>query len=203
MRRGRARQGLAGRGRARNEAWQGEAVRGLARQGEARFTENNFTEGAMKKSQMYFGGVPTDLDVEKLKTKFGVPAPGTAISYQAIAECLGISRNEFRWHSVVGAWRRHLDRQFNVILKAMKNDGFVALDPSGRVDYSGRKYKGGLRQVVRAATVAARTDRGSLSPEEVRVCDHIQNTGASLRLAAATAARSLKYEEPVKQANGK
>lgn len=203
MRRGRARQGLAGRGRARNEAWHGTARLGVARRGMARFMENKLSEGVMKKSQMYFGGVPTDLDVEKLKTKFGVPAPGTAISYQAIAECLGISRNEFRWHSVVGAWRRHLDRQFNVILKAVKNDGFVALDPSGRVDYSGRKYKGGLRQVVRAATVAARTDRGSLSPEEVRVCDHIQNTGASLRLAAATAARSLKYEEPVKQANGK
>jgi hypothetical protein len=139
-------------------------------------------------------GIPTDIDVHRLQETIGVPQPGDTISYHQIDKVLGLDRSQHRWKTVVNAWRRKLDREHNIILKARSNQGYVALDGAGRADYCGRVYKGGLRRIVRASVVATRTDRLGLNYEDVRVLDHISSTGAALRLAAATAARQIKYE---------
>lgn len=143
-------------------------------------------------------GMPTDVDVQRLQENIGVLVPGDEISYSQIDKVLGMHRSNHRWKSVVNAWRKKLDREQNIILKAISNKGFVALDGSGRADYCGRVYKGGLRRIVRASVVATRTDRVGLKAEDVRVLDHISSTGAALRLAAATAARQIKYREDTK-----
>jgi hypothetical protein len=148
----------------------------------------------MSSGKILFAGLPTGPDVQNLIDTLGMPNEGDHIPYADVEAVLGLTRKSdpHRWASVTGAWKRRVEREANVILKAVMNRGFDALTPSGRVDHSGRTYKGGLKKIVRASNVAAGTDRTSLSPEEARTCDHIQNTGAQLKLAAATAARRLK-----------
>ena len=148
-------------------------------------------------------GIPTDVDVRKLEERFGVPAPGDMIGYDDITDTLKVGRDQNRWRSVVVAWRKKLDREHNILLKAVSNEGFRAMDGHARVDFSGRTYKGGLRRIVKAATIAARTDSAGLTPGELKTRDFIQNAGAVIRGAAATAARQLTYPDPEKAvANG-
>lgn len=141
------------------------------------------------------GGIPTDIDVERIIKEIGIPQPGDVVLYADIDRVLSMDRSNYRWKSVVMAWRKKMDREHNIILKARTNEGFVALDGSGRADFCGRVYKGGLRRITRAAVVATRTDRIGLSAEDVRTLDHIASTGASLRLAAATAARQIVHQK--------
>lgn len=144
-------------------------------------------------AKLFFAGIPTENEVNQLMDTFGVPTMGTVITYSQIEGVVGVEQGTSRFRTIASAWRRRLYREFNLILKAVTGEGFKVLDNSGRVDFSTSVYKHGIRRVVRASDIAAKTDRSSLSPEEKRVCDHIQNNGASIRLAAATAARELKF----------
>jgi hypothetical protein len=145
------------------------------------------------------GGLPTDIDVQRLQEKFGVPKPGDFISYADITACLGNQRKEPRFWTVTNSWRAKLFKENNLVTKAVRDEGFEFLDSHKRVTHSVALFDSGLSKVDRASLVAARTDRTGLAPEEVRVCDHFQNLGAQLKLAAATAAQQLTYADPVKE----
>lgn len=146
----------------------------------------------MTEAKVFKGGEPTDIDVKKLLDVFGVPREGTFISYDDISACIDIDRSKNRWKSIVYAWLAKMDREHNLFFKAIPNEGYNVLDGSGRVDLSGRKYKGGLKKIVKASSIAARTDRKSLSSDETKFCDHVQKTGAFLKQQADLASRQLK-----------
>lgn len=146
-------------------------------------------------SPLFLGGMPTDLDVQKLMDAFGVPEVGSLIGYDKIAEVIGHERGEGRWRSITVAWRKKLDRESNLILKAVNNEGYRVLDAKGRVDFGGRVYKSGLRRVYRASAICAKTAKNGLTEDEIRVCDHIQRVGATIRLTAASEAKKLQYPE--------
>jgi hypothetical protein len=143
-------------------------------------------------NKVFAGGVPTDIDVQKIVDEIGVPKEDQMIEYSALEKILGIRKESYRWRTVVNAWRRRLEREHNVLFRAVMNEGYRALAPSGRVDIAGSTFKGALRRIGRAATIASGTDRERLTDEEKRVVDHVQNTGAALRLAASQAARKMK-----------
>lgn len=145
---------------------------------------------------LVLGGMPTDIDVERLRQELGVPRPGDTVPYKKIEDVLHLPRTANRWKSVVGAWRRRLYRENNVMMKAMPNEGYRVLDNHGRVDHGMRTYKGGLRRVYGASVEAVRIERAGLDASEVRTLDHIASVGAQLRLTAITAARQLRYPDP-------
>jgi hypothetical protein len=155
----------------------------------------------MGETKLFLGGVPTDIDVEKLREHLGTLKHGDMIPYQEISDCLGIQKGECRWYSVVSAWRKRLDRENNILLKAIPNEGYRVLDGHGRVEASAWTYKKGLRRIHRATVIASKTDRNGLDENEIKTLDHIQNTGASLRLAAATAARQIDYDKAMERQN--
>jgi len=140
--------------------------------------------------------MPTDVDVERMRQAFGVPQPGQIITYRDIEDLLKVRRETGRFRSVTTAWRKRLDREHNVSVKAIPNVGYEARDSHARVDYGTRTYKGGLRRIGKAAMLAVRTDRSGLDPDEVRALTHIATVGAQLRLMAATEARKLRAPEP-------
>lgn len=141
------------------------------------------------------GGIPTEPEVNELIEQIGIPAVGDKITYKRITEIIGVERNTGRWASVITAWRKRLDRQHNILLQAVANEGYEVLSNSGRVNYGGKLYNEGLRRVERAVKVVTRTDRAGLNDEEKKTADHIQRTGATVRLSALTAARQLNYSE--------
>lgn len=153
----------------------------------------------MSKGLVFGGGIPTEIDVNALMDCYGAPAPGAMIPYEKISELIGVRRDENRWRTIVTAWRRRLEREHNLLLRAVKGEGFEVMDGSARVAFAASTYKGGLRRVARAAAVAAKTSRQGLSEDEAKVCDHLQRVGATIRLTAATEARKLKYPLPEPQ----
>ena len=143
---------------------------------------------------LFLGGVPTGSDVDRLMREIGTPTPGELIPYDRITGVIGGDRKSSRWGSITDAWRRRLDREFNILLEAVANQGFMALTNSGRVNHASGRYKRGLRQVARAAVVAARTDRKGLTQEERAAADHLEKVGATIRTHAATAAREIDWK---------
>jgi len=192
---GMARRGGAGRGMEH-----GVARRGAAWQGkEHGLNCKKIKIGVLKMSKQFFGGVPTDIEVKQLSEKFGVPVAGQVIKYQEISDAIGVQRVDGRWQSVVSAWRKKLERENNIIMKAIDNIGFEALNAAGRVELSAKVFKQAVRRTGRAANIAAQTNRAELNEDQKRVCDHIQNTGAALRLAAAQASRQIKWDDDEKK----
>lgn len=156
----------------------------------------------MQNSRLFKGSIPTDVDVELLRQKFGVPDPGQTILYTEIEKAINQPHQSNRWRSIVTAWRKKLDRESNILLRAEPRKGFVAMDGHSRVDYSTSTFRGGLRRVAKAALVAVRTDRDSLDPEETRALDHVQKVAGAIRTTAAVEARKLRYPEPGLRAIG-
>jgi hypothetical protein len=157
----------------------------------------------MAKAKAYFGNSPISWDIEKLREQFGVPEPGKTIYYPDIEACIGISRKERRWYSIIGVWKRKLFRENNVLIEAERNIGYRSHEPHGRVDYASRQFKSGKMKIVRAAVVAATTDRSQLTPDAIRTVDHIQGVEAAFRLAELTASKSLSKHKAIAQRSKK
>lgn len=143
----------------------------------------------------FFGGIPTDVDVEMIVKAIGVPKVGDNISYAQLESILRLKRTENRFTTVINAWRRKMDREHNLLMKAIPGVAFEVLSASGRVDLSSKVFKQALKRTGRAVAIAARTDRKELTEEEKKVCDHIQKTGATLRLEASKAARQIDWHD--------
>lgn len=144
-------------------------------------------------NRSFFGGIPTDVDVEMITKAIGVPKVGDKVTYAQIESVLRLKRTENRFITVVSAWRRKMDREHNLLMKAIPGMAFEVLDASGRVDLSSKVFKQALKRTGKAVAIAARTDRKELTEEEKKVCDHIQRTGATLRLEASKAARQIDW----------
>jgi hypothetical protein len=144
-------------------------------------------------ADMFFGGIPTAPDVEKLVEKFGVPAVGLLISYAEVTAVIREEKESFRFKSITTAWRKLLYNEHNLVLKAVATQGYEVLDNKQRVTFSTGKYKHGLKHIRKSADIASRTAEDGLSNEEKRARDHIVHTSGLLQLAAATEARKLRY----------
>lgn len=174
-----ARHGIAGQGKARN-------MGRLSGSGGEQTRRQEVSE-----AKVYFGGVPTDADVEKLRQRYGAPAIGTRISYNDLQIVTGCAKMSNRFKTVVEAWRRKLEREHNLLLKAIPGIGYEVLDNHGRVNLAGTMHHHGLRKIMRAGMIAATTERAELSEPERRVCDHIAANGAAARLAIKTAPKCI------------
>lgn len=144
---------------------------------------------------IFNGGVSTEPEVNELIEKLGVPSPGAQISYAQIEAIIGAKKGSGRWSSVITSWRKRLDRQYNLLLLAVPNEGFQVMTGSERINEAGKKFKTGMKRIERAVLVVQKTDRAGLSDDEKKAADFIQNTGASLRAAERLAARKITYPE--------
>lgn len=189
-----ARRGLARRGAAgQSVVWQGvelgpKGIKSIYYKGAYTMTKD-YTK------IIFNGGISTEPEVNDLIEKIGIPTPGQQISYKTIGEIAKATRGTGRWNSITLAWRKRLERQHNILLIAVPNEGFQAMNNSDRVNEAGKKFKTGLKRIERAVIVVQKTDRAGLSDDEKKAADFIQNTGASLRAAERLAARSLAYPE--------
>ncbi len=141
---------------------------------------------------VFNSGIPTEPDVNRLREAFGVPETGRLISYEEVEGVIGCKRSSNRFKTVLSRWRWRLFKDHNVLTIPERGKGVRRANNGERVVSSGDTFKQGLRKISRASTVADQTDSEGLTPEQIRVRDHVSKTGAALRLAAATAAKQLK-----------
>lgn len=140
---------------------------------------------------LYFGGVPTDIDVEKLNKTFVDLNAGDIVTYMQLEQCLGMSRELNRFRTIVGAWRRKLFRERNVFLGTVKNEGYRVCDASARVEQAAKGLTSARRKMSKAAAVAATTPTDGLSASEQKLIQHIVSVNAHYRLFESTSRRAI------------
>lgn len=137
--------------------------------------------------KVYGRGIPTLIDVEKLRQAFGNPERGSTLTYGELESVINQDRKSYRFRTVVHAWRSKLYREAHLILRAIPNVGLEVCDAHGEIDYAGRQNKAGMKKIRRAAIVATYVDRSKLTPEEIGTAENLQRVEAFMRRADITA----------------
>ena len=125
------------------------------------------------KGSVYFKGIPTKVDVDRLVVKYGVPEEGTEISLREIAEVLAIEELSFRFKTVVSAWRRLLFRTHNVLMVGTGERTLVCADPETRVKTAVGKITHGRKSIGRGVVIAYQTDALRLTKDSKSVRNSI------------------------------
>lgn len=138
------------------------------------------------KRGVYFGGVPTDIDVKKLRERYEdvTLTPGTLIPYDEVAELLQLPKNNLRFRTVTNRWRRIVENETNIIIGTLPGEAFKVLNESEKVDLSGSKLRSSGRYARRSYVVGSRVDRKALTDDEVRSLDHKLSVSAKVLAAA-------------------
>ena len=129
---------------------------------------------------VFFGGIPTDIDVKKITDTLGLPDPGTLVLYETLEEIIDVTRKESRFRSVVGSWRKQLLRDHNLITEGIRDEGIKILENKDRGDHCMRQVAKGSKAIKRGYDRAARTQRDGLTTEQLRVLDHVMNLSGSI-----------------------
>jgi hypothetical protein len=147
--------------------------------------------------RMFFAGIPTRPDVEKLISKFGIPEEGRLFRWDEISETIDIDRikQASRFRTVCEMWRKRLEREHNIILISESGVGLIAATPHDRVVVSGQKIKRSIRGLGKAERVLVTTDRARLNEDDKREYDFKIRLVATLRLTANTEVKRLPKGE--------
>ena len=95
----------------------------------------------MANEKLYFGGIPTDIDVRALREAFpesGLKV-GQLIPYAAVEAIVKTPKDSCRFKTITGRWRRLVERDSEIILGAEKGQGFRVLDNSEKLELWGTR----------------------------------------------------------------
>ena len=137
-------------------------------------------------------GIPTKLDVDKLLETFTQPKENDVILWSEIEEATGLSKGQYRFKTVVNAWRTALERDFDILLYAIPGEGLAVADANTKIDIASRKIelndKGKKKWVERTFRVKASNLDEVRRDTQSRI---LTAYGAMLKLTAATAPKRL------------
>lgn len=141
-------------------------------------------------------GIPTKLDVDKLLETFTQPKENDVILWSEIEEATGLSKGQYRFNTVVNAWRTALERDFDILLYAIPGEGLAVADANTKIDLASRKIelndKGKKKWVERTFRVKATHLDEVRRDTQARI---LTAYGAMLKLTAATAPKRLPLPE--------
>ena len=155
--------------------------------------------GRYNKFRVGINGRPCGPDVDKLMRELCLApdgscklAAGAEIPKQAVVACVGEGYDTNRYNSVVGSWRRRLDRVHNILLEVTE-DSYRVLNNEDRAEFSGNCVHYGIRKIARAGDVAVRTDRSGVTSEGQRILDHVVRCRTALVSAFDAEKRQLRF----------
>lgn len=141
-------------------------------------------------------GIPTKLDVDKLLETFTQPKENDVIMWSDIEKATGLKKEQYRFHTVVNAWRTTLERDFDILLYAIPGEGLAVADSNTKIDLASRKIelndKGKKKWVERTFRVKASNLDEVRRDTQSRI---LTAYGAMLKLTAATAPKRLPIPE--------
>jgi len=128
----------------------------------------------MTEKTLFFGGLPTEPDVKKIKEAYpdSELVTGKLIPYQDIAELIKQPFGTSRFRTVTNAWRKDVEKLTNKIIGVEPNIGFKVLSEPEKVVYGGQKLKMAGRAARRSYVIAARTDVLQLTDTERARLNH-------------------------------
>lgn len=132
---------------------------------------------------LFFAGVPTKPDVQKIRERWPVESlqPGTTIPYESVAEVISVSVKSHRFKTVTNSWRKSVEP--DLFIAAPGGGVFEVLSPSGKVDLATSKMRTAGRMVRRSVTVSETVDRAALDEEAKSKLDRLQGRQAAIRAA--------------------
>ncbi len=137
-------------------------------------------------------GRPTKIDDDKLIARFGVPQENETILWSEIIETTGLEKQEYRFGTVLTAWRKHLEQNHDILLYAIPGVGLAVADSNTKIDIAARKIelndKGKKKWVERTFRVKASNLDEVRRDTQSRI---LTAYGAMLRLTTATAPKKL------------
>jgi hypothetical protein len=145
----------------------------------------------MSTSKLFFGGLPTKLEVDKLMELIDGKDEGFLAPWPEVESIIGSSRNTNRALTVIKAWKARAFRERNIALVSVPGSGYRIAAPDERVTVSASMVMAGKRRIVKAATLAATTDGNRLNEEGRRTREHLMGIPARLRLAELTAPKAI------------
>ena len=145
--------------------------------------------------QIYFGGIPTEPDIAKLREAYGTPPPGL-IPYQDIERIIGVKRNTCRFKTVVRAWRRLMFRECNVDMKADPGKGLIVLTEPERVGVCQGDMMQASRRVMKGYRRTVMIQHDKLDAVSKTKHDHLVRHG--LAIATACTVHTREYLSDIK-----
>jgi hypothetical protein len=139
----------------------------------------------MAKTTLYFGGVPTDPDVKRIRDQWPDANLQLAqeIPCEEVAAAFGERVGSNRFVTVTNAWRKHVERNCQLLIRKRAGN-FVILDNAGVVNHNDSKIRGAMRQVRRVAVRSTYVDRKKLGEDDLKRHDLQQSlTGKLLAVA--------------------
>lgn len=133
---------------------------------------------ADKASELYFGGLPTDPEVRRLREAFPdvLALRGTTIEHSQIEAIIGEKRTTNRYRSITTAWRRRVRKETGVEIRGDMPEivgvGFRILSDGEQVTFSIDLRQRGARKIRHSHVALANVDSAKLTEEERRVRDH-------------------------------
>lgn len=140
--------------------------------------------------KLFFGGVPTGPEVDKLLEKFGAPEPGV-ISHEQIEGVIGQRRDSSRYHTIVTQWRRRLLKDRNLDTSAELGVGVRILSEPERVDVSAKDLCGASRKAIKAYRRASVIRSEMLDEVSRKKLDFVKHAGGQSIEAVGTAVREM------------
>lgn len=121
----------------------------------------------------YFGGIPTDIDVRRMRESFPKEAlkPGKMIPYAEVEKVISVKHHECRFKTVTNRWRRLMENEMDIVIGCVRA-GFIVKDDHDMVDMMGSKLRSAIRSSKRAIIVGSRVDTKNLTDEERKQFHH-------------------------------
>lgn len=123
-------------------------------------------------SKPFFGGVPTDTEVQKLVEAYRDAAIDTVLPHEELEKLAGAKRRTSRYRTIITAWRKRMLNEHNVDIGSVWNTGYKVLDPAGRVSAALGNFARGTKQIGVARNRIVRTPIDKLPEPEQRAAEH-------------------------------
>lgn len=116
---------------------------------------------------------PTKSSVDFLIQKIGIPTECTMVHKDSIAECLEVDENSQRFWTVVSAWKKRLEDEYNVIMIPTYDGRWMVADPEDRIAVASKYRKQAATRMSRAISIADSTDSDRLCEESISIKEQI------------------------------
>lgn len=141
-------------------------------------------------STTYFGGIPTRIEVKKLRDSFPneALAAGAVITHEQVADLIDCEYRTNRYRAVTNAWRKEVERETSKII-GPDPEGFRVLSEGEKVKLSSSKIMSAGRAARRSYVVASRVDTKKLSDQDMAEYDHNVKKATAVITAARVKAK--------------
>jgi len=119
--------------------------------------------------EQYFGGIPTEPDVNKLREQYPESSMdlGAVIPYGDVARVIGCRKDSSRFKTVTNRWRRLVERETGtIVIGTERGVGFKILDNQQKLNVSSSLLDQSVRRSRRAYQVTGRINLRQLSDED-------------------------------------